>query len=344
MKKSTLILLILGFIFVLFGGIATAMVYPRAEKEAVTNYKKDYVSNSDTLYLNVNTSQYFYLYSSDSEKLQVRSTYFNFSHPDLVTEYKKATNGDMLTVSTQGKNALQGKKLLFNGFFNENQELSIGIPRSVKHLVLTGGRGQLDTLTLTSLKIKGKADSDCTVSNLITDKLIAEGNHLNLSLDNSLVEDLTFKVSRGEFSSSSNKINHAQVTSEDLTFSTYESVMNQLEATLAKGSFILGKHQGNVTLNGDNVSVNLENDISGNLNLAVKRGDIMGSIYDEESQPQATITAETKAGKVNLFGHASPYKLGKGTYDWQLKTSLGNITFTSSLSSEDEKDIQDVIQ
>lgn len=338
MKKSTLTLLILGFVFVLFGGITAITTYPKAEKEAVTHYKKDYTLSGDTLYLDISTDEYYYLYSTNSDTLQIRSTYLNFYHPDLVTEQKKAPSGDTITISEKERAATTKKNMLFNGIFNEQQDISIGLPSSVKHLVLNGGRGNLESLTLTSLKIQGKTDKVLSVSNLIADELTTEGDFLSLSLNDSLVEKVTFKATNGSFSNSNNKISTAEVVGKNLSFSAYGNTINKLAATLTKGDFSLGQHTGEATLTGTNVSVNLSDEISGNLDLTVKRGNFNGDFYNSDSQPQAIITGETAAGKVNLFGKSSPYKAGQGTYKWHLVTSLGDITLSGMEEYDEEYD------
>ncbi|WP_071130246.1 DUF4097 family beta strand repeat-containing protein [Enterococcus timonensis] len=321
MKKSSLALLIVSMIFIVVGALIAAFTFTGAKEDVTTVYAESFPLKSDTLTIDVNTKFYYQLVAGSSDEVKVSASYLDLGQTTLSADLKN----DQLTVATATNDTAEKALNTINDGVIQQQEFTIEIPASVKHLHLIGSNGYVSDLSLESLDVSSYNEV-INLYNLTVDEFSTSGDESNVSLQNSVIKSLNANAKSGFLELSSVKVDQGTVTGDNLNLNLQNVSTKKIATTLTKGDITLGNYTGEFSLDGQSVGVNLSDGIMGNLDLTVTHGSIYGNFNEKPTETK--IVAKSDAGQISLFDQKE-FGNSETKYLWQLNTTLGDINLDS---------------
>lgn len=340
MKKSTGILFGFGIFLVIGCALLALVMYPSAKDSVTTPVNESYKPKSSTLNLKVNSLSDITISKTSSDKVKISGTTVKLNNETIVT----SQDGDTITVET-----VKGKKnkndefvtSTFNNIAGSNGhgELTIAIPTSVTDLAITTNNADIyslsvDTLSVTQTRTSG--NNSIYINGLKASSVNFAGNLNHLELTGSTVDKITSdKLKGGDFLLDSNTFATAEFSGDSVNFSANNNLGNLAFAETTSGNVSLSSHTGDVKIDAVSTDVSLDDKFIGNLDVTLSRSNISGSFYEDPAD--TFIKATVTTGETNLFGKKT---FGKTTakYQWNLKTTLGNIHLSNYNDYDDSDD------
>lgn len=342
MKKSSIALLVLGFLLIVGGGVTALLTFSGAKDSVTKNIDEAYTVSGDTLNLVLSSPTQIYLTTSDTQKVEITGTVVSLNDSTVTTQ--QADNTVSVTIK-KGTSQDSTKKFITDLASGEGV-LNIAIPRSIKNLSIESPRLQAHNLTLASLSVtqtKLNYENESSYwyfDALKTNELTVSGNDGNFSFTEPLIETLVTK----ELNSSQLTLTNGKITS-----STFNGNNNDFQLDnsfgpmdfqeLSGGSVSLRNHNGDVAVIGDGLNLEINDRLAGNLTAKLERGNITGYLENDQLA-NILITANTTTGTIALFDQEDSKTFGAANskYHWDLSTTIGDIRFQQFEVYEEDYD------
>lgn len=335
MKKSTIGLLISSGVIFVTGVIGVTLTHNQAMASVTKNIHQ--VIPYDKEELTIDGANYGHIRIVPTEKKEITlsgelNRLFYKNEPSLILK----DNTVSIAKKARAEKEIPDSVRHLPFFDRDYPYIVLKVPQNVTRLTLKNVKTNASELRLKNLVINNESPYiEGSYDNIQSDQITLE-NKMEAHFDNVRSNQLNIKTTGGVLDFTEGTLKELTMAGENTKVNLNHMKVGNLKGVLNYNArLVLNDFKGDANVTGDDLTVSLRNNVTGNLNFDIEVGDIFQR--QEYPLPENTyITTQTPTGDSYINNKKSPsYGQKDAKYQWTFKVEMGDVVLSSPDYDED---------